>query len=117
MEKTNAETAIETNDSPVQVLLKLNLERVVWIVLQPSNIKKPAEIIPTPKCRSDSIIPFNDFLEEIKKQMKGVSSVTSRYESKEMLRGNYLLAISMILGVLGMYYANLYVTVSIVTTK
>jgi hypothetical protein len=41
-------------------------------------MKNPAEIIPTPKCSSDSIIPFNDFLDEIKKQMKGVSRVTSR---------------------------------------
>jgi hypothetical protein len=64
-------------------------------------------MIPTPKCSSDSIIPFSDFLEEIKKQIKGVRRVTSRYESKEILRGNYLFAISMILGVLGMYSANL----------
>jgi len=73
------------------------------MVLHPSSIKNPAEIIPTPKCNSDSIMPFNDFLGEIKKHMKGVSNVTSRYESKEMFLGRDLFAISMILGVLGMY--------------
>jgi len=60
-------------------------------------------MIPTPKCSKDSIIPFKDFFEEIRKQMKGVRRVTNKYESKEIFLGKDLLAISMILGVLGMY--------------
>ena len=45
--------------------------------------------------------PFNDFFVSIRKLMKGTSKVTSKYESKEMFLGKALLAISMILGVLG----------------
>lgn len=58
--------------------------------------------------------PFNDFLVESKKTMKGTSKATSIQLSKEIFLGNELLAIYMILGVLGIQEATLYVTVSTV---
>ena len=69
--------------------------------------------MPTAKWVKLQIIPLSDLRVEIKKAMKGVKRPTKRYASKDMFQGRDLLAIQMILGVLGSFYASLYVTVNI----
>lgn len=82
------------------------------MLLQPISIRNPPTKMPVAKYSRLSIIPFSDFLGEIRKQMKGTSRVTSRYESNEILRGRARFAISMILGVRGMLSPRRMVTVS-----